>query len=170
MGKCCHEIKKQAAVQPTYKLSNMKLFEATFDDIPELSNLLTLLFTQEADFEPDGDKQAEGLRQIIGQPDIGRILILRDQSMLLGMVTLLFTVSTALGSRVAILEDMIVRPDARQSGIGSSLLQYAIGFAKSNGCARITLLTDRTNSGAIRFYQKHGFKHSEMIPLRLLIV
>ena len=85
------------------------------------------------------------------------------------MVNLLFTVSTAIGERVAILEDMIVSPVARGSGIGSGLLTYAISFARLSGVKRITLLTDSENTSAQRFYGKHGFSKSSMIPLRLTI-
>ncbi len=51
--------------------------------------------------------------------------------------------------------------------MGSLLLSDAIAVARAAGCSRITLLTDRTNDPAIRFYQRHGFVLSEMIPLRL---
>lgn len=85
----------------------------------------------------------------------------------MGMVNLLFTISTALGGRVAILEDMVVRPGYRSCGAGSKLLQAAMDFAKSAGCHRITLLTDRANESAQRFYKRHGFTLSEMVPLRL---
>jgi GNAT superfamily N-acetyltransferase len=143
--------------------------EATLDDIPKLCDLLTILFTQEIDFQPDRDKQSEGLRKIIECPQTGRIFVLRDRTTVIGMVNLLFTVSTALGGRVAILEDMVVHPDHRGNGAGSTLIQDAIEFAKASGCLRITLLTDRTNAPAILFYQRHGFILSEMIPLRLLL-
>jgi N-acetylglutamate synthase-like GNAT family acetyltransferase len=55
----------------------------------------------------------------------------------------------------------------RSGGVGSQLLEQAIHFARANGCKRITLLTDRTNEPAQRFYQKHGFAFSAMVPLRL---
>ncbi len=142
--------------------------EATLDDIPQLCDLLTILFTQEADFQPDSAKQSQGLRQIIEHPEVGRILVLHDGSTVIGMVNLLFTISTALGKRVAILEDMIVHPDWRGGGAGSTLLKEAIAFAQASGCSRITLLSDRLNSSAIRFYQRHGFTLSDMVPLRLL--
>jgi ribosomal protein S18 acetylase RimI-like enzyme len=64
---------------------------------------------------------------------------------------------------------MVVSPDARGSGVGSRLLEKAIQFARLNGCKRITLLTDRDNESAQRFYQRHGFGLSAMIPLRLLL-
>lgn len=52
---------------------------------------------------------------IMSNPDLGAILVVRDGPSILAMVNLLFTVSTAIGERVAILEDMIVAPTARAS-------------------------------------------------------
>lgn len=148
---------------------NMQIELATLDDIPQLCELLAILFAQEEEFEPDASKQAAGLRQIIGNPDVGNILLLRSGGAVVGMVNLLYTVSTARGSRVAILEDMVVRPEHRGSRAGSALLQAAIAQAQKAGCTRITLLTDGINEAAIRFYRRHGFEASGMLPLRLVL-
>jgi GNAT superfamily N-acetyltransferase len=136
-------------------------------DIPALCELLTLLFTQEEDFMPAPAKQAEGLREIIERPETGHILVLRDAAKILGMVNLLYTVSTAMGGKVALLEDMIIAPQHCNEGHGTRLLQSAIEHAQSQGCLRITLLTGRANDAAIRFYRRNGFAFSSMIPLRL---
>ena len=137
------------------------------DDIPQLCTLLEILFAQEADFQPDAKKQSAALREIIEHPETGCILVLREGNNILGMVNLLYTVSTACGGKVAILEDMIVHPSRRGNGRGSTLLQAAIAHAQNESCMRITLLTDRANDSAIRFYQRHGFGLSAMMPLRL---
>ncbi len=142
--------------------------KATLEDIPQLSELLSLLFAQEADFKPDTERQTAGLQAIIEHPEVGCILVLRDGSALVGMINILYTISTACGGRVAIIEDMIVLPEQRNDGMGSLLLSEAIAAARAAGCSRVTLLTDRTNESAIRFYQRHGFVLSEMIPLRLV--
>lgn len=147
----------------------VQIMPATATDIPELSQLLTLLFSQEADFTPDQTAQNRGLAQIIGDPATGLILVARQSGQIVGMVNLLYTVSTALGGRVALLEDMVVTPSARGFGVGSQLLDYAIKSARQHGCKRITLLTDRLNGPAQRFYQKHGFGRSAMVPLRLAL-
>jgi GNAT superfamily N-acetyltransferase len=144
-----------------------RIERATLADIPQLAELLNILFTQEADFRPDREKQIRGLRLIIEAPERGCIFLARSDSQVVGMVSLLFTISTAEGAAACWLEDMIVRPEQRGSGLGSRLLQHAVNDAKANGFARITLLTDRGNVGGIRFYERHGFRPSEMVPLRL---
>ncbi len=145
----------------------MQITPANTSDIPALCALLDILFSQEAEFKPDHEAQSRGLAHIMSSPEIGLIIVARQDSQVVGMVNLLYTVSTALGDRVALLEDMVVSPDVRGAGVGSQLLEQAIQLARLNGCKRITLLTDRANESAQRFYQKHGFGFSAMIPLRL---
>ncbi len=147
----------------------MQISPATSSDITALCVLLDMLFSQEAEFVPNHEAQRRGLARIIGNPEIGHILVARQGEEIIGMVSLLYTVSTALGARVALLEDMVVAPTSRGSGVGSQLLQYAIELARRNACKRITLLTDRINESAQRFYQSHGFALSPMIPMRLLL-
>lgn len=147
----------------------MIIDKATLDDITELCDLLAILFSQEVEFKPDANAQAIGLQMIVSNPETGIILVARHDGKIVGMVCLLFTVSTALGARVAILEDMLVLPTQRGLGVGSDLLNAAIVTARENGCKRITLLTDSSNELAHKFYKKQGFTVSEMLPFRLLL-
>jgi GNAT superfamily N-acetyltransferase len=147
----------------------MKLIKAIHSDIPELIELLKSLFEQEAEFEPNSEAQRKALSKIILDPKIGIILVARDDEKILGMINLLFTESTALGAKVAILEDMVVLATFRGEGIGSHLIDYSISEAKKEGCKRITLLTDIENIRAQSFYQKKGFVKSKMTPYKLLL-
>lgn len=147
----------------------MLIEKATSVDIPALSDLLSVLFSQEAEFTPNAEAQQKGLAQIIDNPEIGVVLVARQGDQMVGMVNLLFTISTALGERVALLEDMVVSPVSRGTGVGTKLLSEAISFARVQGCKRITLLTDRSNESAQRFYAKQGFVVSGMVPLRLFL-
>jgi len=147
----------------------MHIDVATIDDIPRLAELLGILFEQEEEFTPDRAVQERGLRRIIADASLGRVLVLRDKTLVIGMVSLLFSVSTALGDTVATLEDMVVTPERRAEGSGSALLTAAIAQAREAGCRRITLLTDGSNASARRFYGRHGFELSKMVPMRLLL-
>lgn len=46
----------------------------------------------------------------------------------------------------------------RKTGVGSSLLNYAISYAKANSASFITLEVRESNVIAIEFYKKFGFK------------
>lgn len=144
-----------------------RIEHATPADIPDLCLLLSLLFAQEAEFTPNTQAQTKGLTEIMRNPALGTILVARNADGVMGMVNLLFSVSTALGEKVAWLEDMVVAPQARGEGIGSQLLTQAIAHARSQGCRRMTLLTDGNNAAAQHFYAQHGFSRSEMLPMRL---
>lgn len=144
----------------------MDIDVAKISDIPALCELLDLLFAQESEFEPDRDVQIRGLKSVIEKDDVGDILVVRDNDNIIAMVNVLYTVSTALGARVGILEDMVVSSAGRGTGVGSKLLQRALEYAKEKGCLRITLLTDSDNEGAHSFYQKHGFSLSTMVAFR----
>jgi ribosomal protein S18 acetylase RimI-like enzyme len=143
-----------------------KIEPATEEDIPQLADLLGELFALEPYFKPDRAKQLIGLKLIIERPEVGCILVLREGKQVLGMVNLLYTVSTAEGGPAILMEDLIVRAEHRAGGLGTKLLEYAVQLAKDRGMTRITLLTDGNNAGAIRFYQRHGFRLSSMVPMR----
>jgi ribosomal protein S18 acetylase RimI-like enzyme len=143
--------------------------QATLEDLPQLVDLLHDLFSHEGDFAPNRTKQMRGLRLILEQPNRGRIFVLRQDGMILGMINLLFTISTAEGGFVVMLEDVIVHHDFRQRGFGDKLLSHAIEYARKKDFLRITLLTDRLNEQGQRFFEKHGFYKSKMIPMRHII-
>ncbi len=144
----------------------MKISVAEESDIPFLCELLLALFTQEAEFSPDRQAQERGLSAVISDLNVGAILVARIDDEIVGMVNILYTVSTALGKRVALLEDLIIAPQWRGKGLGSTLLNHATAFAKEHDCKRITLLTDGDNDGAQKFYKRHGFYQSSMIAFR----
>lgn len=142
---------------------------ATIEDLEPVVDLLIELFEQETDFSPDRQKQTRAVRLILENPSRGRIFVLRHHERILGIVNLLVTISTAEGGFALLLEDLIVHRDFRGTGLGSKLLQFALDYAKEKGFVRITLLTDSNDERARRFYLKHGFYVSGMVPLRIML-
>ena len=140
------------------------------EDIKATLPLLQFLFEQGQEFEFSPKSVEEGLRSIISDEKIGFILLAEIKGTVVGMVNILFTISTTLGGRVAILEDMIIQPDQRSTGLGSILLQEALILAEGKGCKRITLLTDSDNYRAHEFYKRNGFEKSHMVPFRIKLL
>jgi NCAIR mutase (PurE)-related protein len=146
-------------IAPMHELTRIE--PATIEDLSLLAELLMELFGQEPDFRPDYNNQMRGLRLILEQPSRGRIFVLRSANKIIGMINLLFTISTAEGGFVVLLEDLIVAKHFRGQGMGSELLKYAMEYAKQKSLLRITLLTDRKSEGSLAFFEKHGFQRSE---------
>src|SRR5438270_2862056 len=150
-------------------MSEVAIEPATLEDLDELSGLLGELFSQESEFRPDKRRQLHGLRVIFEEPNRGRVFVLRRDRVIVGMINLLFTISTAEGGFVILLEDLVVHKEFRGHGYGSMLLQYAIDFAKQKNFLRITLLTDRPEIQSQELFRRFGFYESSMIPMRLLL-
>jgi GNAT superfamily N-acetyltransferase len=146
--------------------NNVEIGFATVNDLPQLADLLDELFTLESDFQSDRDKQLHALRLILDNPALGRLFVLRDAEKVLGMANALITLSTAEGGRVLLLEDVIVRREHRNNGLGRRLVEHIFAWTKAEGMTRVTLLTDRDNKAALDFYRKLGFEHSRMTVLR----
>jgi GNAT superfamily N-acetyltransferase len=135
-------------------------------DIESCSRLLGILFSQEHEFTPDQQKQEAGLGMIIADPSIGTIFVCEEEGQIIGMVSALNLVSTAIGKKVLFLEDMIIDPAWRGKGIGAILIEHVCRWAREKGYGRATLLTDGDNIPAQHFYEAHGFIRSTMVAFR----
>ena len=140
---------------------------ATMKELPQMVELLGVLFTDEAEFHPDADKQKRALEAILANPTIGRLFVAREGKRVVAMASLLYTVSTAEGGKAAWFEDLVVHPDERKRGIGEALLKHVVAQARAEGVLRITLLTDMQNERAQAMYRRVGFVGSPMKPMRL---
>ena len=141
--------------------------EARTEELPQLVSLLGMLFSEEAEFVADAAKQARALEAILSEPSLGTVFVAREGGRVIAMATLLYTVSTAEGGRVALFEDLVVLPERRGAGVGRRLVRYVIEEARRRGLLRLTLLTDMQNEGAQRLYRELGFGDSAMKPMRL---
>jgi ribosomal protein S18 acetylase RimI-like enzyme len=139
---------------------------ATPEDLDALVELLGELFREETEFEANAEKQKHGLSLILDAPTKGRIFVLRTDHRVLGMVNLLFTISTAEGGPVILMEDLIIHPQHRRQGFGTQLIDYVKEFAAKKSFRRITLLTDSISQESQEFFERNGFSHSPMTPMR----
>ncbi len=142
---------------------------ATKADLPALADLLHELFTLESDFKPEREKQLRGLQLILDAPAIGQLFVLRVDGQIAGMANALITVSTAQGTRVLLLEDVIVSAKFRGAGLGRLLVEHVCAWARAEGMTRVTLLADQDNAPALDFYERIGFEKSAMVVRRRML-
>lgn len=136
-------------------------------DIPQLVELLKALFTIEADFDFDQDKQSNGLNLLLrSKKDCILVAEQLSDKKVMGMCTIQALISTAEGGPVGLLEDLIVAADFRNQGLGAKLLGEALKWAESQGLKRLQLLADKNNFPALNFYQQQGWQSTQLICLK----
>jgi GNAT superfamily N-acetyltransferase len=138
-------------------------------DIPELIELLGVLFSIEQDFTPDPDRQRRGLAALLASPT-GHVAIARDgNGRAVGMATVQLVISTAEGAPSAWVEDVVVREDWRAQGLGRALLDAVLAWARQQGAVRAQLLADLDNAPALAFYTRLGWTPTRLGARRLML-
>jgi ribosomal protein S18 acetylase RimI-like enzyme len=140
----------------------MKIRTATKDDIPVMAELLHELYAIEVDFTPDFAVQSRGLNLMMDRGD-AEIFVAEMKGRVVGMSTVQVHVSTAKGSKVGVVEDVVIDIDYRGQGIGSAILRRIEEWAMVHGLARLQLLADRDNHPALGFYRRQGWHSTNLV-------
>jgi len=148
------------------KQLNIKIAQKT--DIPEMANLLSELFAIEIDFQIDIEKQLRGLALLL-ESNHAVVFVAELENQIIGMCSLQILISTAQGSKVGLIEDVIISKNHQKQGIGNQLLETVKNWAMQQGLTRLQLLADKTNQNALDFYQKKDWKFTQLIALRYLL-
>jgi ribosomal protein S18 acetylase RimI-like enzyme len=61
------------------------------------------------------------------------------------------------GALRAQIEGVRIAATARGAGVGETLIRWAVGEARARGCVLVQLTSDKTRTGAHRFYERLGF-------------
>lgn len=150
-------------------MNNVTITSARETDIPELVDLLGVLFAIEQDFTPAPDKQRRGLAALLASPT-GHVAIARDaNACAVGMATAQLVISTAEGAPSAWVEDVVVREDWRGQGLGRALLDAVLAWARGQGAVRAQLLADLDNAPALAFYDRLDWRPTRLGARRLML-
>lgn len=87
-------------------------------------------------------------------PEISWVRVAHDESGVIGLAAL----SVETWNRRARLEHLYVTRQARGRGVGRALVEAAIAAAGGLGARGVWVETQTTNVGAVRFYERHGFR------------
>jgi ribosomal protein S18 acetylase RimI-like enzyme len=147
-------------------MDNFIIRKAKHEDIPAMIDLLQQLFSIEKDYSFNRIKHATGLTLLINEGKTTRILIAELDNKIVGMLSAQMTISTTEGNFSITLEDMVVDIKYRKKGIGQCLMKTMEEWALNNGITRLQLLADKTNTPALAYYEKQGWKQTKMFCLR----
>ena len=119
----------------------------------------------------DGGRAAleRALDLFLAHPATGFVWLAHAADEIVGACVVCYAISTARGTRVAKLDDVVIRAGRQGLGVGTALIETLAGHLRAEGVTRIDTACHRDNAGAWRFYERLGFRplHEERIA-RLL--
>jgi GNAT superfamily N-acetyltransferase len=118
-------------------------------------SLLHEIMEHHAVAPPEHSRLATTVSSIIAAPGHS-FLVAETDGCLVGMCSLIFSISTWSAAPVCELQDVIVGHQHRRDDVGRGLVLAAQDVAQARGCVRLFLLAESWNFGAHAFYRSLG--------------
>jgi GNAT superfamily N-acetyltransferase len=139
------------------------------DDLAELLPLLRA-YCDFYEVAPSDDALFELSRALIADPEReGVQLIARDGGKAVAFATIYWSWATTIASRIGVMNDLYVAPDARGSGAADALIHACADECRRHGAAELTWQTAKDNARAQRVYDRVGAERSEWVDYSLSV-
>lgn len=149
-------------------MHNLRIREATADDVDIILDLITELAIYEQEPEAVEASEEDILRDGFGEEPLFHCLIGELDGRPVSFALYFFKWSTWRGRGTLHLEDLFVVPDARGLGLGYTLLQRLAEIAIEHECRRFEWEVLDWNNLARDFYHQIGAYHREgWLPYRI---
>ena len=134
----------------------LAITKLTLEQIPDLLNLIRELARFER-LEHEVEATAESLRDAFFAPQpVAGALVGQHDGEMVGYAVYFFTFSTFVGRPGIWLEDLYVRPEFRQRGLGRALIQAVAQIGVERNCGRFEWTALNWNEKALNFYKNLG--------------
>ncbi|MEV0589782.1 GNAT family N-acetyltransferase [Nonomuraea cavernae] len=134
---------------------------ATAEDVPAIVAMLAddpLGAKREGD--PGDDRYLNAFARIDADPHDELIVAERDGEVVGTMQLTYLAGLSRLGAERCQIEAVRVAAASRGEGLGRRMIQWGIDRARARGCAMVQLTSDKSRTGAHRFYDSLGFAAS----------
>ena len=127
------------------------------------ADLLTLMpmvraFYRHFSYPFDLKEKMIALQQLVESRNIGRVWRIRQGDEDIGYVLVAFTFSLEYGGRVAMIDELYVNQEGRQTGIGSMVLNKVELICQRIGINIFQLETEPHNQRATALYNRLGYR------------
>jgi len=143
--------------------ADLRYRQATRDDVPAVVALLAddALGARREDVRDPLPQAYYDAFEAIDQERHHTLIVAESGGSIVGTMQLSFLpYLTYRGGWRMQIEAVRVSGGQRGKGVGESMLRWAIGRAREQGCHLVQLTTDKTRPDALRFYERLGFRAS----------
>jgi GNAT superfamily N-acetyltransferase len=142
-------------------MGDLEIRAAVADDVPAIVGMLADDPLGAQRESPDDLAPYLSALERLGADPNQRLVVAVREGRVVG--TLQLTIIPGLSRRGAtrsIVEGVRIHADERGSGLGTELIEWAIGESRDQGCQLVQLTSDKTRADAHRFYERLGFTAS----------
>lgn len=125
-------------------------------DLELLAGMMREFYAHE-ELPIDLDRARAALAQLVGDPALGRVWVMRRGGEPIGYLVLALGFSLEFGGRDAFVDELYVREGHRGGGIGRAALEHASAACRALGVRALHLEVERKNEAAQAFYRRLGF-------------
>jgi GNAT superfamily N-acetyltransferase len=149
-------------------LPSVEIALVTEEDLPELLPLMRG-YCDFYEVDPADDDLLAMARALIADPEReGLQLLARDDGgAAVGFATIFWTWSTLSASRIAIMNDLFVAPEARGTGLADDLIAACLERTRERGASSLGWQTARDNHRAQAVYERVGGRREEWLDYSL---
>lgn len=146
----------------------MVIAVATEKDLPELLTLMRS-YCDFYDVDPSDQDLLAMSRALIADPERdGLQLITRGATgAAIGFATIFWSWSTLSASRIGVMNDLFVTPEARGQGIAEALIAACLERCRERGASSLTWQTARDHDRARAVYERVGGQREEWLDYSL---
>jgi ribosomal protein S18 acetylase RimI-like enzyme len=150
------------------KTSDRKLLfkPAQKSDIPEVLEMMEAFYA--IDHYPfNHSTTLQNLEEFIRNETLGQIWIAEQDGLCIGYFILTFGFSFEFKGRIALLDELYLKEEVRNSGIGRQILEFLLEEGVRMEVKTVLMEVEKHNKPAIHLYEKMGFKnHHRLIMSR----
>jgi len=128
----------------------MTIKEAERDDIPQIIQLYAALFDEELNME-----EVHKNYETLNRDETCGLLVAKEKDEVVGTCSVF--ICPSLAEKFLVVEDVVVKAQSRELGIGKQLFQIVDEIAEANRCAYAILISSGFRKGAHIFYEKMGY-------------
>jgi GNAT superfamily N-acetyltransferase len=144
-------------------MSDITMRRARRDDLPAIVGMLADDHLGAMRESPDDLSPYESAFAVIDNDPHQLLVICETDGHVTGTMQLTFIPGLShKGTTRMLIEGVRIHRDARSSGLGTHMIQWAIEQAREHGCGMIQLTTDKTRKDAHRFYERLGFEQTHL--------
>lgn len=133
---------------------------ASADDAPAAARMQIDFNTEFESPCPSLDELVPRFRRLITGP-AGFVLLAGERSNPVGYALVTLRPTIYYDGPVAVLDELYVRPEARDRGVGTAVLKRAISEVRARGAGEMHINVDEIDTDTRRFYERHGFVNIE---------